>query len=86
MRQSAEFFGDQEMDLIYIAKRLKDAQKLETVLDAANLEYAIETDTYQGGVVFRTERVGAFFYVLPDELERARALLTDNGWKPHKLE
>ena len=85
MRQSAEFFGDQELDLVYIAKRLKDAQKLEGVLDAANLDYAIETDTYQGGVVFRSERVGAFFYVLPDDLERAQSVLAESGYKPHKL-
>ena len=85
MRQAAEFFADQELDLIYIAKRLKDAQKLEGVLDGADVDYAIETDTYQGGVVFRSERVGAFFYVLPDELERAQKVLVDNGYKPHKL-
>ena len=85
MRQAAEFFADQEMDLLYIAKRLKDAQKLEGVLDSADVDYAIETDTYQGGVVFRTERVGAFFYVLPAELERAQGVLTGNGYKPHKL-
>ena len=85
MRQAAEFFGDQELDLVYIAKRLRDAQKLEGVLDEAEVDYAIETDTYQGGVVFRSERVGAFFYVLPDELERAQKVLVDNGYKPHKL-
>ena len=32
MRQTAEFFADQEMDLIFIGKRLKDAQKLEADL------------------------------------------------------
>ena len=84
MRQEAEFFGDQEMDLLYIAKRLRDAQKLEGILDANSLDYAVETDKYQGGVVFLAERVGAFFYVLPSALENARALLKQSGYKPHE--
>ena len=84
MRQEAEFFGDQEMDLLYIAKRLKDAQKLEGILDANSLDYAVETDKYQGGVVFLAERVGAFFYVLPSALESAQALLKQSGYKPHE--
>ena len=85
MRRDAEFFNDREMDLVYIAKRLRDARTLEGVLDAAGFDYAVEPDTYQGGVVFRTERVGAFFYVLPEELERAKEVLRENGWKPHQL-
>ena len=85
MRREADFFNDQEMDLLYIAKKLNDATTLEGVLDAAGLDYAVEPDKYQGGVVFRTERVGAFFYVLPGQLEQAQKVLTDNGWKPHQL-
>jgi hypothetical protein len=85
MRREADFFQDQEMDLLYIGKRLRDAQKLEGILDAALFDYAVEPDSYQGGVVFRTERVGAFFYVLPAELERARLVLKENGFKPHQL-
>ena len=84
MRQEADFFGDQVMDLLYIAKRLRDAQKLEGILDANSLDYAVETDKYQGGVVFLAERVGAFFYVLPTALEAARTLLKQNGYKPHE--
>ena len=84
MRQEADFFGDQVMDLLYIAKKLGDAQKLEGILDANSLDYAVETDKYQGGVVFLAERVGAFFYVLPSALENARALLKQSGYKPHE--
>lgn len=84
MRQEPDFFGDQVMDLLYIAKRLRDAQKLEGILDAHSLDYAVETDKYQGGVVFLAERVGAFFYVLPTALEAAQALLKLNGYKPHE--
>jgi hypothetical protein len=85
MRREPEFFHDQEMDLLFIAKKLRDATSLEGVLDTAGFDYAVEPDKYQGGVVFRTERIGAFFYVLPDQLERAQKVLRENGWKPHEL-
>ena len=85
MKREPDFFQDLEMDLLYIGKRLRDAQKLEGILDAASFEYAVEPDTYHGGVVFRTERVGAFFYVMPEELERARLVLKENGFKPYQL-
>lgn len=80
MRQEPEFFKESEMQLVYIAKKLKEALQLEDVLNAAGLDYAVETDNYTGGVVFRTERVGAFFYVLPEAGDRAREALRGAGY------
>lgn len=82
MRQPAEFFGDQEMDLVYIARKLREAQQIEGLLDAVGLDYAVEVDKYLGGVLFKRELDGAFFYVLPDVLECARTALTAAGLKP----
>lgn len=82
MRRDPEFFGDREMTLIYIGKRLRDALRLESVLTEAGLDYAVETDTYHGGVVFRSERVGAFFYVLPEALEATREVMRQHRFKP----
>jgi len=81
MRRDAAFFEDQEMDLIYIAKKLKEALRLESVLTESGVEYAVETDRYSGGVIFRTERVGAFFYVLPDAVESARQVMSRHGFR-----
>lgn len=81
MRREPEFFQDQELVLLYIAKRLRDALKLESLLTATGLDYLVETDRYQGGVIFRSERVGAFFYVLPQAAEAARQLLRKNGYR-----
>ncbi len=81
MRQEAPFFEGQDAQLLYIAKRMSDATEVEDLLARAGLDYGVEADTYTGGLIFRTERVGAFFYVLPESLDEARALLTDNGWK-----
>ncbi|HLJ49326.1 MAG TPA: hypothetical protein VKU01_25105 [Bryobacteraceae bacterium] len=84
MRRDAEFFGDQELDLIYIAKRLREAQRLEALLTEAGVDYAVEADKYRGGVIFASERIGAFFYVLPDALASALQVMERNRFKIHE--
>ena len=81
MRRDAEFFEDRELDLIYIAKKLKEALRLEGMLTESGVEYAVQTDKYSGGVLFRSERVGAFFYVLPEALEQAHEVMRKNGFR-----
>ncbi len=82
MKKDADYFDGVEPDLIYIAKRLRDAISLESVLTAAGIDYAVEPDQYEGGVVFRTVRVGAFFYVRPESREAAVAVMLQNGYAP----
>jgi hypothetical protein len=84
MRQSPEFFGNQELALVYIAKKLNQALKLEALLTNAGYDYLVEADNYRGGVVFQSERVGAFFYVAPPAENAARELLSANGYRPWK--
>lgn len=86
MRREPEFFEDREMVLVYIAKKLKEALALEAVLTEAAIDYAIETDHYTGGVIFRTQRVGAFFYVLPEIEEATRRVMIAHGYKPQGAE
>jgi len=69
------------MDLIYIAKKLKEALRLELAFTESGVEYAVETDKYSGGVIFRSERVGAFFYVLPEAAEQARRIMLEHGFR-----
>src|SRR5262249_9885557 len=68
MKQEASFFEGKEPVLIYIAKRLKDALRLENIFSEAGLDYGVEADEYRAGVIFRTVRAGAFFYVLEDSV------------------
>jgi hypothetical protein len=82
MKQEPEFFGEQELDLIFIAKKLREALKLEELLTAAEIDYAVEVDEYRGGFIFQTLRKGAFIYVLPADLERAKQIVLDAGLKP----
>jgi hypothetical protein len=81
VRRDASFFEDREMDLIYIAKKLKEALRLESALTESGIEYAVEPDKYSGGVLFMSERIGAFFYVLPEALEHAREIMRQQGFK-----
>lgn len=81
MRRAPDFFEERELDLIFIAKRLKEALRLEAALTESGVEYAVETDTYSGGIIFRRERVGAFFYVLPEALESAREVMRRHGFR-----
>ncbi len=84
MRQDAAYFEGKDAILVYIAKRLRDALRLEGLLTSAGLDYGVETDHYHGGIIFRGERVGAFFYVLPDFVEAAHRVMRENGYHPHE--
>lgn len=84
MRREAEFFGDVDLSLLYVAKKLKEALALEDVLTNAEVEYLVEPDTYRGGIIFVSERIGAFFYVSPETLEAAQSLLRAHKYKPYE--
>jgi hypothetical protein len=82
MLRPPEYFGEHELALIYIAKKLREALALEKALTERGIDYLIETDTYRGGVVFQSTRVGAFFYVLPEVERLAREILQHHGYRP----
>lgn len=86
MRQEPDFFGEQELDLLYVAKKLKEALALETLLTESGLDYLVEPDKYSGGLIFRVERVGAFIYVAPSDAAQARELLAAKGYKPYSVD
>jgi hypothetical protein len=81
MRQDAAYFEDREPVLVFIAKRLKEAMKLEEEFTKAGIDYAVEPDLYTGGIIFRSERTGAFFYVAEKSAEAARGVMRENGYK-----
>jgi hypothetical protein len=86
MRQDAAFFEGHDPVLVYIAKRLRDALRLESILTGAGVDYGVETDEYRGGVIFQRLRTGAFFYVLPDTADAARHVMSANGYRPMEPE
>lgn len=84
MNPETEALEDTELILLFIAKKLKEALALEELLTAADIEYLVEPDTYRGGIIFASERIGAFFYVHPDALTQAQAVLRANHYKPYE--
>ena len=84
MKQEASFFENHEPVLVYIAKKLKDAVQLESVLTEAGVDYGVEADEYRGGIIFAAARIGAFFYVLPDAVAAARQAIERAGFKPYE--
>ena len=86
MKQDAQYFEGKEPALIYIAKKLRDALRLESIFAEAGVDYGVEADEYRGGVIFRSVRAGAFFYVLPESVNAAHEVMRRNGYKPYEGE
>jgi len=42
MRREPEYFGERDLTLIYVAKKLKEALALESVLSEAGVDYLAE--------------------------------------------
>jgi hypothetical protein len=82
MKQDPSYFEGKHPILIYIAKRLKEALRLELLLTEREIQYGVETDRYRGGILFQRELVGAFFYVLPEIEGSARQIMIENGFTP----
>jgi prenyltransferase beta subunit len=83
MRRDPQFFGETELDLLYMARRLREALKLERLLTEAGVDYMVETGTYTGGLLIKRDLAGAFFYVAPEDIEKARELLERNRFRPY---
>jgi len=84
MRRNQDFFEQQDVELVYIAKKLSEARALEALLTTAGTDYLVEADHYLGGFVFQQMRVGAFFYVLAGAAEPARQFLEGHGYRPQR--
>ena len=65
------------------AKKLKEALALEDLLTKGGFDYLVEPDRYTGGTIFRTERVGAFFYVTPEAGPSVRTAMVAAGYRPY---
>jgi hypothetical protein len=83
VKQDASFFEGKESVLVFIARKLADALKLEAVLEESGIDFGVEADEYRGGIIFRTIRTGAFFYVLPEAVAEAHQVLQSHGYTPH---
>jgi len=82
-------FGDQEPVLIYIAKRLRDALRLESIFTASRRGLRRRRPT---NIAARCDLPpgygrGVRSYVLPEAwARRTRSMVCRNGYKPHEGE
>lgn len=84
MRRDPDFFGEIELDLLYMARTLRAALRVEDMLTQSGIDYLVETGNYTAGLFILRELTGAYFYILPADVVRARALLLANRVKPYE--
>ena len=82
MRREADHFGDRELALVYVGRKLQQALRLEEALTAAGLDYYVEAEPYVSGTILKRQRVGAFFYVLPEVETETRRVMQEAGFQP----
>lgn len=81
-RIAFEDFGDgKELVRIYLARELREAKRVETVLTGLGIDYAVEVEPYVTTMssIFSSEYKGAAFYVLADQVEFCRRILSEAG-------
>lgn len=86
MRRDPDFFGETELDLIYMARHLREALRLEALLTKAEIDYVAETGTYTGGFLIKRNLTGVFFYVAPPDVAASHELLVKNRYRPYEAE
>lgn len=81
MRHDPEHFGDSELELVHLSRRLREAQRVERLLDEAGIDYVLEPAPYKATLLFviPVERFGVYFHVPPEDALGARRLLAGNG-------
>jgi hypothetical protein len=73
--------GDiRDPERIYIAHTLRLAKQAEEWLTAAGVDYTVEVEAIGRTLLFRSERMGAVFYVNAGQAEYCRQQLTAAGF------
>jgi len=80
-RVRIEDFEGQEMTRVYLAAKLKEAKRVEDILAASGINFAVEIEPYQKlllGIILR-KYLGAGFFVRSTEAALARSTLSAAG-------
>ena len=81
-------FGEKEVSRIYLAGQLGEAKRVEKILSANGINYAVEVEPYVTTFAIFSfgEYRGASFYVLSGQAEFCRRILSEAGLKSGILE
>jgi len=80
-RVAFDDFGEKDIARIYLAAELAEAQRVEEVLSANGIEYAVEVEPYMSlsFFSFSSESRGAAFYVLSGQANFCKRALLEAG-------
>ena len=80
-RVALDDFAEKEVARIYLAGELAEAKRVEQVLSANHIDYAVEVEPYVRMSIFSSEYAGAAFYVLAGQAEFCWRVLFEAGLK-----
>lgn len=80
-RFTQDDFSGKDISRLYIAAKLREAEKVEEVLNKAGIDYTIEVEPFRKVtlLLFASEYQGAVFYVLSGQLDFCKDLLLREG-------
>lgn len=82
MRREDDFFGDEPLELVHLSRRLKEARRVEALLDEEEVDYLLEAGPYDARLLFviPVKRYGVYFYVREGEAAGVRRSLAGRGF------
>lgn len=74
-------FDDKKVAMVYIAGRLKEGKRVEAVLSANAIDYAVDIEPFESRVlgILPVEYEGVGFYVLSEQADFCRSVLRAAG-------
>ena len=79
-RVTLDDFAEKEVARIYLAGELAETKRVEQILSANGINYAVEVEPYVTlSLIFSSEHAGAAFYVLSGQAEFCKRALFEAG-------
>ena len=74
-------FDDQDVAMVYIAGRINEGKRVEAVLSANSIDYAVDIEPFQSLVfgILPVEYEGVGFYVRSGQADFCRSILREAG-------
>ena len=81
MKRDEDYFGEEELELVHISRKLREARAVEALLTELEIDYLAEARTFRTTLllVIPVDRIGAYFYVRIPEAPGCRETLTARG-------
>ena len=77
-----EHFTDREIERVYLAATVDEAERVEKLLDGAAFAYTVDVERYRRPIALFLgggPNAGLGFYVSPEHAAECKRLLADNG-------